>query len=97
MMTYIKTDDNGRLTAVATPPYHCGDGEIYAELPTDFAPPARDWVYLDGVIVYDPLPQDPPEPSSDDRIAALEVENAQLKEALDLLLSGATEEVAADG
>ena len=41
----------------------------------------------------------PPEdtPTQEDRIAALEVENAQLKEALDLLLSGATEEVEADG
>lgn len=41
----------------------------------------------------------PPEdkPSQEDRITALEVENAQLKEALDLLLSGATEEGDADG
>lgn len=97
MMTYIKTDDTGRLTAAAYPPFHCGDGEIYAEIPQEFAEPVQDWVYLDGMIVYDPLPQETPEPSSDDRIAALEIENAQLKEALDLLLSGATEEVAADG
>lgn len=36
----------------------------------------------------------PPEssPTQDERIAALEVENKHLKEALDLLLSGATEE-----
>lgn len=41
----------------------------------------------------------PPEdtPTQEDRITALEVENAQLKEALDLLLSGATEEGEADG
>ena len=40
----------------------------------------------------------PPEdtPTQEDRITALEVENAQLKEALDLLLSGATEEGEAD-
>lgn len=35
--------------------------------------------------------------SEAERITALEVENAQLKEALDLLLSGATEEAEADG
>lgn len=33
-----------------------------------------------------------PTPTMEDRLAALESENAQLKEALDLLLSGATEE-----
>ena len=38
-----------------------------------------------------------PQPTQEERIAALEVENAQLKEALDLLLSGATEEADADG
>ena len=38
-----------------------------------------------------------PQPTQDERITALEVENAQLKEALDLLLSGATEEADADG
>ena len=36
-------------------------------------------------------------PTMEDRLAALEQENAQLKEALELLLSGATEEVEADG
>ena len=38
-----------------------------------------------------------PQPTQEERIAALEVENAQLKEALDLLLSGATEEADGDG
>lgn len=36
-------------------------------------------------------------PTLEDRLAALEEENKQLKEALDLLLSGATEEVTVDG
>ena len=41
----------------------------------------------------------PPEdtPTQEERITALEVENAQLKEALNLLLSSATEEADADG
>lgn len=42
------------------------------------------------------VPPDP-QPTQEERIAALEVENAQLKEALDLLLSGATEEAETDG
>lgn len=92
-MVYIKTDADGRLTAMAALGYHCGDGEILAELPDDFAPPLRDWVYAGGIIVHDPLPEDNPGASMDERMAALESENEQLKEALDLLLSGATEEV----
>ena len=92
-MAYIKTDANGRLTAMAALGYRCGDGEILAELPDDFAPPLRDWVYAGGMIVHDPMPEDNPGMSMDERMVALEAENEQLKEALDLLLSGATEEV----
>ena len=36
-------------------------------------------------------------PTTEDRLAALEEENRQLKEALNLLLSGATEEASANG
>ena len=36
-------------------------------------------------------------PTTEERLAALEEENRQLKEALDLLLSGATEEAGANG
>ena len=36
-------------------------------------------------------------PTTEERLAALEEENRQLKEALDLLLSGATEEASANG
>ena len=36
-------------------------------------------------------------PTTEERLAALEEENRQLKEALNLLLSGATEEASANG
>lgn len=51
-----------------------------------------DWIY-NGAWVHDPLPvpEEEAQPSYDDRISALETENAQLKEALDLLLSGEVE------
>lgn len=48
-----------------------------------------------SLTAQEPEPEEPPI-SNEERIAALEVENAQLKEALDLLLSGATEEGEAD-
>ena len=54
-----------------------------------------DYRYVDGEYVYDPIPA-PEQPESqltmEDRLTALEEENKQLKEALDLLLSGTTEE-----
>lgn len=34
----------------------------------------------------------PPEPTPEDRLTALEAENAHLKEALEMLLSGVTED-----
>ena len=97
MMVYIKIDEEGRLTALADPGFHCGAGEIAVELPDGFVPPARDWVLKDGALVHDPLPLPEPVPSIDDRIAVLEEENAHLKEALDMLLSGVTEGVAYGG
>ena len=52
-----------------------------------------DYKMIDGELLYDPLPEEETEeaPSYDDRIQALEKENAELKEALDLILSGVTE------
>ena len=61
---------------------------------------ATDYLYVDGEYVYSPLPAPEPikpKPTQEERITALEEENKQLKEALDLLLSGATEEGEADG
>ena len=97
MMVYIKVDEENRLTAFANQGFHCGEGEIAVELPEGFAPPVRDGVLKNGVLVYDPLPLPEPVPSMDDRITALEEENTYLKEALDMLLSGVTEEVADGG
>lgn len=76
MMAYIKTDDTGRVTAAAYLPYHCGDGEVYVEIPRDFAEPVQDWVLEDGVLVYDPLPV---EKTPADQMEVLQQENALLK------------------
>lgn len=53
-----------------------------------------DYLYVDGEYIYDPLPepeQPEPTPTPEERITALEERNAQLEEALALLLSGETE------
>lgn len=91
-MVFIKVDKNGRLTAVANPGFHCGDGEIGVELTEEITGAAHDYVLQDGVLIYDPLPQEEePSDTLNDRLSVLEKENAQLKEALDLLLSGEVE------
>ena len=88
------------------------DGRILSVTLDRFAPPDQprvdtlpdgditEYRYVGGEFVHDPLlkPEQPEKQKTyDERISALEVENAQLKEALDLLLSGATEEAEADG
>ena len=96
MNVYVKTNSENRIVAFATPPFHCGDGEIEVTAPDEFtADNFQDYVLVDGHLVYDPLPvvEEPIVPTLDERLASLEEENAYLKEALDLLLSGATEEV----
>lgn len=73
-------------------------GMIELDPPEGFDPEQQaDWVWLGGSTwVLDPLLQLGGEqtPTPEERLAKLEEENAQLKEALELLLSG---EVAEDG
>lgn len=74
-MVYIKTDEAGRLTALADPGFHCGEGEIAVELPDDFdTEHISDWKLVEDSLVYDPLPVKPAEEPTDEseRINALE-------------------------
>lgn len=84
-MAYIQVNEEGRLIAWAAPGYRCGPGEIEAEMPEDFNPETlTDYIYLDGTVTYDPQPVAEASPSQEQRLTDLE-------EALELLLSGATE------
>ncbi|MBE5778522.1 MAG: hypothetical protein E7331_04230 [Clostridiales bacterium] len=56
-----------------------------------------DWKLAGDKLHYDPLPREQPAPTDRQRIEALEEENRFLKEALELLLSGETEEAEGDG
>jgi hypothetical protein len=51
-----------------------------------------DYLYKSGEFVYDPLPTEETAATTEERLELLEKENAQLKEALEMLLSGETEE-----
>lgn len=80
---WVKFDTEGRLNSYADEGYHCGDGEVLASIPKDFDPAKlHDYVYKDGVVIYDPIPAVEPDdtPTEGERIAALEAQNSMLLE-----------------
>lgn len=85
MKHWIKVDTEGRLISYADAGFHCGEGEILAEIPDGFEPDKiMDYKYANGVIVYDPLPagEDNDVPTMDERMTELEAQNAMLLECL---------------
>lgn len=80
---WVKYNADGRLNSYADEGYHCGDGEVLADIPEDFDPAnLYDYVYKDGVVIYDPIPAVEPDdtPTEEERIAALEAQNSMLLE-----------------
>lgn len=68
------------------------------EKPEGFVPEEQaDWKKDGEQLVFDPLPREEEALTDRQRIEALEEENRELKEALELLLSGETKEEEADG
>lgn len=85
MKNWIKIDEENRLTSYADEGFHCGEGEILVEIPADFEPNnIRDYKYVNGAIVHDPLPsgEDNDVPTVIERVAELEAQNAMLMECL---------------
>jgi len=69
-------DADGRIGAAADEGYHCGVGEELREVPEAFTfEAARDWRWVDGSWVLDPLPEAVPET---DPIPELESQNTLL-------------------
>lgn len=93
-MAYIKIAEDGRITA-ASRTHHCGNGEIEIDIPEEISIEViHEYRYVDGAFVHDPpqVSSDDDGPTQEQRIAALEKENAYLKETLEIILSGAVEE-----
>ena len=87
---YFAFDEDGRVMICAEGPALPGMVELVP--PEGFATETQaDWLYT-GEWVHDPLPVPEAGPTPEERLELLEKENAQLKEALELLLSGETEE-----
>ena len=96
MIYALNLADDGRILSVTLDRFAPADQVRVESLPEG---DVSEYRYVGGEYIHDPLPkpdEPDPQPTQEERIAALEVENAQLKEALDLLLSGATEEGEAD-
>lgn len=92
---FFLLDKEGRVMISANKAIVPGMEEL--ETPEGFDPEHQnDWKAEGGAWVYDPLPrpEEEQQPTPEERLAKLEEENAQLKEALELLISG---EVGADG
>ena len=93
-MAYIKIDEDGRITA-ASRTHHCGEGEIEVEIPEEISMEIiHEYRYRDGAFFHDPKPPAPgsDKPTYDELIAQLQEENKYLKETLEIILSGETED-----
>ncbi len=91
---FFSFNDEGRVMISAKRAVYHGMVELTP--PEEFTPETQaDWIY-NGAWVHDPLPrpEEEQQPTPEERLAKLEEENTQLKEALELILSG---EVDADG
>lgn len=93
---YFSFNDEGRVMISSSKPIFTGMVEL--DPPEGFDGEHQpDWIY-NGAWVHDPLPapddNEAQQPTPEERMERLEEENAQLKEAIELLLSG---EVGADG
>lgn len=63
-MIYVKTDDTGRLTAIADPGFHCGPGEIQIDVPRDeISGSIKNYVWRDGHLSYEPEEPEPAAPA----------------------------------
>ena len=81
-MAYIKIDSEGRITA-ASKTHHCGDDEIEVMIPDEIElETIHEYRYDGGEFIYDPKQKEIEEvrPTQEERIAALEKENLELKE-----------------
>lgn len=76
MKIYITYDANLRVGAFTTVPEY-GAGMTEVDAPEGFDPDTAmpsDYVYADGVMTYDPLPQPEPTPSLDQRVTDVETQ-----------------------
>lgn len=83
--------DNGRILSVTFEKYAPKNAEFVGELPEGNV---ADYLRVEGEYIYDPIPKEEVEEQGatlEDRVADLEADSTDMKEALEMILSGVTE------
>ena len=83
--------DDGRILSVTFEKYAPKDAVLVEELPEGNV---ADYRYVEGEYIYDPIPKEEveePGVTLEDRVADLEADSTDMKEALEMILSGVTE------
>lgn len=87
---FFEIADNGAIMI-------CAEEQVFPHLveltpPVEFdAEEMHDWKVVDGLFVYDPIPEKEPSPTLKTRVEDVEEKTGELEEALELILSGVTE------
>lgn len=91
-MTYaLNLAEDGRILSVTYGKYATSGAPLVGELPEGNV---YDYRYVNGEYIYDPQPEpEKPEPGAtlEDRVTDLETDSSEMKEALEMILSGVTE------
>lgn len=83
--------DDGRILSVTYEKYAPADAAKVEELPDGNV---ADYRYVEGDYIYDPIPKEEVEEQGatlEDRVTDLEADSTDMKEALEMVLSGVTE------
>lgn len=83
--------EDGRILSVTFAKYAPSGAPLVGELPEGNV---ADYRYVEGEYIYDPIPKEEveePGVTLEDRVADLEADSTDMKEALEMILSGVTE------
>lgn len=87
----LDKDDGNRILSATYEKYAPKDAVLVEELPEGNV---ADYRYVEGEYIYDPIPKEEVEEQGatlEDRVADLEADSTDMKEALEMILSGVTE------
>ena len=87
----LNLEADGRILSVTFEKYAPKDAVLVEELPEGNV---ADYRYVEGEYIYDPIPKEEveePGVTLEDRVADLEADSTDMKEALEMILNGVTE------
>ena len=91
MRKYVYLDDNNRIATIqdcALFPDEALEDKAF-DFPEGFVfGTEHEYRFVGGELVHDPLPVPDAAPTPEERIAALEADNAELREVIEIILAG---------